>query len=592
MDPDTKDSVYTLENAKLIWAYTKPHLGTVILGVLIGFVVTATELASPLVTKAILDALEAGTTLTTPLFWLVGVLILGLFAGFVQTYMFGHLAINVVRDASLGLIQRFVRAPLQAVQRYPTGELVTRVVSDTQLLRDATTSTISTAVNGVISLVGTVVLMATLDVVLLGISLLFLAVVGGSFVVIMPKISKAQRDAQAATGTLGGQLESRMRAIRTVKASGAEQRAIDRVGESVEATAEAETRGLFWSAIEMPIAGGALQLAIIVILAVGAWRVSEGALTVSALVAFLLYAFNLPVPVALLAGAFTEFQSGLAAAQRIRETDHLIPEDLATSAAHETALADAHRHGADVPVLALDQVRVRYAGAETNVLDGVTLSIPQRGHIAIVGPSGAGKTTVFSLILRFFEPDGGELRLHGVPYTQLSLAQVRAAMAYVEQETPVVSGSVKDNVLFRVPEATEEEAWQALERVHLADKVRSLPDGLKTEVSATNLSGGERQRLAVARALVRTPDVLLLDEATAQLDALTEAAIQQVIAETAKTGAVVTIAHRLSTVLDADQIIVLDAGHVRAQGTHTQLLESDTLYREFIQALRIEGGQS
>lgn len=140
MDPDTKDSVYTLENAKLIWAYTKPHLGTVILGVLIGFVVTATELASPLVTKAILDALEAGTTLTTPLFWLVGVLILGLFAGFVQTYMFGCLAINVVRDASLGLIQRFVRAPLQAVQRYPTGELVTRVVSDTQLLRDATTS--------------------------------------------------------------------------------------------------------------------------------------------------------------------------------------------------------------------------------------------------------------------------------------------------------------------------------------------------------------------------------------------------------------------------------------------------------------------
>lgn len=583
-------SVYTLANAKLVWAYTKPHLSTVIVGVLIGFVVTASELISPLVTKAILDALEAGTSLTEPLIWLVGVMIIGLIAGFIQTYMFGRLAINVVRDASYGLIQRFVRAPLQQVQRYPTGELVTRVVSDTQLLREATTSTISTVINGVISLVGTVVLMGTLDVVLLGISLAFLAIVGGSFALIMPKISKAQRDAQAATGQLGGMLESRMRAIRTVKASGAEQRAIDQVHASVNKTAEAEHRGLWWSAIEMPIAGGAMELATIVILAVGAWRVSEGLLTVSALVAFLLYAFNLAAPVGLLTMAVMQFQSGLAAAQRINETAHLTPEDLATSESQVAALADTHVRGNDVPVLALDQVRVRYDGEGANVLDGVSLAIPQRGHVAIVGPSGAGKTTVFSLILRFFEPDSGELRLYGVPYSQLSLAQVRAAMAYVEQETPVVSGTVKDNVLFRTPDASEAEAWQALERVRLADKIRSLPDGLNTEVSATSLSGGERQRLAVARALVHTPAVLLLDEATAQLDALTEAAIQQVITETAQTGAVVTIAHRLSTVLDADQIIVLDAGHVRAQGTHTELYASDPLYREFVQALRIEGG--
>lgn len=588
-DHNDEGSVYTLENAKLIWAYTKPHLSTVIFGVLIGFVVTASELISPLVTKAILDALEAGTSLTEPLVWLVGVLIVGLIAGFIQTYMFGRLAINVVRDASLGLIQRFVRAPLQQVQRYQTGELVTRVVSDTQLLREATTSTISTAVNGVISLVGTVVLMGILDLVLLGISLLFLGIVLASFAIIMPKIAKAQRDAQVATGKLGGMLESRMRAIRTVKASGAERRAIDQVNATVAQTAEAETRGLWWSAIEMPIAGGSMQLAIIVILAVGAWRVSVGALTVSALVAFLLYAFNLAGPVSLLTMAFTEFQSGLAAAQRIRETEHLTPEDLATSEAQVAALANTHTKGEDVPVVALDQVHVRYDGDDVNVLNGVSLSIPQRGHFAIVGPSGAGKTTVFSLILRFFEPDGGELRLYGVPYSQLSLAQVRAAMAYVEQETPIVSGTVKDNVLFRIPDATEEEAWQALERVHLAEKIRSLPEGLNTEVSATNLSGGERQRLAVARALVHTPAVLLLDEATAQLDAITEAAIQQVIAETAKTGAVVTIAHRLSTVLDADQIIVLDAGRIRAQGTHTELLAADPLYRAFVQALRIEG---
>lgn len=582
------EPIFTRANVKVLWGYAKPHVWVLVAGILIGFVVTATSLATPLVTKMILDALETGTSIREPIVWLVGVLALGLIAGFVQAYMYGRLAITIVLTASRGLIQRFLLAPLQRVQTYAPGELVTRVVSDTQLLRASTTSTISSLVNGTISLVGTVALMAFLDPVLLGISLLAVAVVALSLVIILPKVGKAQRDAQVAIGNLGGRLESRMRAIRTVKASGAELRSIEQVTDAATAAAKAEHRGLWWSAIQMPIAGGSIQLALIVILAVGAWRVSEGHLSVSSLVAFLLYTLNLTDPVAELAGGFSELQSGLAAAHRIRETEALGSEDLSTSPEQSARLANAITHGQDVPVVALEGVSATYGEDGVNALNGVDLVIPQRGHIAIVGPSGAGKTTIFSLFLRFLEPSAGQLRLYGVPVDELSIAQVRAVMAYVEQGTPVVAGTVRDNLFFRMPDGSDEEAWQALEHVQLADTVRRLPDGLDAEVSNTNLSGGERQRLAVARALVRTPAVLLLDEATAQLDAITEAAIQRIITETAKRSAVVTIAHRLSTVLDADEIVVLEGGKVRAKGKHTQLFATDDLYREFVTALRIQ----
>lgn len=231
-----------------------------------------------------------------------------------------------------------------------------------------------------------------------------------------------------------------------------------------------------------------------------------------------------------------------------------------------------------------------YQDADEPVLHDVTLEVPRTRHLAVVGPSGAGKTTVFSLLLRFIDPRSGRLELDGVPYERLSINDVRSRIAYVEQETPVIPGTVRDNVLFRSPGASDRDAWDALAAVQLDAKIQTLPDGLDSAVADTNLSGGERQRLAVARALVHRPDVLLLDEATAQLDGTTEAAIQKVISTAARTGAVVTIAHRLSTILDADQIVVLDGGKVRDSGTHRELVGRDELYREFIEALRIHTG--
>src|SRR5215472_11401028 len=201
---------------------------------------------------------------------------------------------------------------------------------------------------------------------------------------------------------------------------------------------------------------------------------------------------------------------------------------------------------------------------------------------AFVGPSGAGKTTVFSLIERFYEPTSGRVLLDGTDVRHWPITQLRAAIGYVEQDAPVLSGTLRDNLLLGAPHATPDEITATLATTRLTALVTRLPDGLDTLVGhrGTRLSGGERQRVAIGRALLRHPRLLLLDEATSQLDALNEAALRETVAETALTTTVLVVAHRLSTVTMADRIIVMDAGKVKAAGTHAELVASDPLYAE------------
>ena len=332
-----------------------------------------------------------------------------------------------------------------------------------------------------------------------------------------------------------------------------------------------------------------MQLAIVVILGFGAWRVSEGALPVSSLIAFLLYAFGLMGPITEISRNLTTLQSGLAAAGRIREVASIDQE--ATFLPSPVANGAPSLASAGAPIVELRDVSVSYGPELEPAVTDVSLAIPRRGHTAIVGPSGAGKTTLFSLMLRFIEPDSGQLLLDGQPYTSLTHHQIRMLLAYVEQETPVVPGTIRENLLFTHPEATDDEIWAALREVMLDEMVLALPLGLDTSLVTSAVSGGQRQRIALARAILRTPALLLLDEATAQLDGITEVAIQRCIRDRAARGAVVTIAHRLSTVIDADRIIVMDGGRIRAEGSHRELLETDSLYRGLVEALRIADRQ-
>ncbi|WP_456599418.1 ABC transporter ATP-binding protein [Blastococcus sp. SYSU DS0616] len=586
MSAPTTDQPYRWENARVLWTFVRPHRRTLLGALVLGFGASAAALATPLVTKQVLDNLGAPQDLLPPIALLLGLLLVGSLLGLSQWMLLGRVAEQIVLDARTSLVRRFFSAVVPTLRERSAGELVTRVTSDTVLLREAASGSLVGIANSAVTLIGAVVLMGVLDLVLLSAVAVGVLVIGIVVALLMPRITEAERSAQASVGRLGGVLETGLRALRTVKSSGAETRESERVITEARASAEHSIRGVRISAIAWTIAGSGIQLVIIGILTLGAWRVSTGALAVSTLVALLLYAFQTVDPISELTMNVTQLQAGMAAAARIREVEDIRIEDVT---AGDDVPARTGTTADNGPILTLDGASVTYPGRSRTAVHDLSLTVPRTGHIALVGPSGAGKSTVMSLMLRFIAPDRGSLTMEGVPFDQLSIGAVRSRIAYVEQESPLLTGTVRDNVLFRHPDAADDEAWAALSAVQLSDTVARLDRGLDHPVSDTTLSGGERQRLALARAIVRPPAILLLDEATAQLDGLTEAAIQEVIRQVARHGAVVTIAHRLSTVLDADQIHLMEDGRIRATGTHQELLGADEMYRGLVEALRIAG---
>ncbi|WP_433700265.1 ABC transporter ATP-binding protein [Nocardiopsis sp. CA-288880] len=567
----------------MLWSFVHPHRRKLALGLVLALLGSALELANPMVIKLVLDTVADAGSLVVPISLLLGLFALGIGFGLWHWILLGTVAEKVVLDARTSLVRRYFRAALVPMSRRPSGELVTRATSDTVLLREAASSSIISLVNGGVLLVGTLVMMGVLDLVLLAVTFTAVLVVTILFLTLMPAIAKAQEKAQNSLGLMGGVLDGALRAVRTVKVSRAEDRLGGQILEHARQAAHHGVRSVRREAVAWTIAYGGIQISIIAILGVGALRVTSGAMEVSSLIAFLLYAFTLMNPVMELSQSVTTLQSGVAAARRIREVEAIPLEP--SSDGPDVPLADPD--GAGEALLELRGVTARYAPGAESALDRVDLSIPRRGHTAIVGPSGAGKTTVFSLLLRFLEPEEGELALAGTPYRSLSPRQVRGHFAYVEQDTPVIPGTVRENLLFSRPDASEEDVRRVLDEVGLADKVDALEEGLDTQLDATSFSGGQRQRIALARALLCSPDVLLLDEATSQVDAITEAAITESLRRHADRKAVVTIAHRLSTVIHADSIVLMEDGRVRSRGTHRELLDRDPLYRELVAALHI-----
>ena len=570
-----------------MYGYVRPHRLALLAGAILSLFTAATGLALPLVVRALIGDLGNHRAVAAVLMLMTVLVVANAALGALGSYVLRRTAESVVLAARHRLVDRLLGLTVGGLDRAEPGDLMSRVTSDTTLLRDVTTSSVVGVVTGSLTLVATLVLMGVMDVVLLGVTVGVFSLTALVIAVVVPRIGRAARQAQDSVGAMGAALERMLGAFRTVKASGAERREGERIHAAARGAWQADIRAAKWQAIAGNTAGLSIQCAFLAILAVGGARVTSGAISVGTLVAFLLYIYYLMAPIQQLQEAASEYQVAAAAVARILEAERLPVEPSGRAgAAPAAALTPA--------AVAFEQVRFRYRPELPEVHHGVSFTIPPRGMTAFVGPSGAGKTTVFSLIERFYEPESGRVLLDGTDVCDWPIAQLRAAIGYVEQDAPVLSGSLLENLLLGAPDATDAEVAEVLRITRLTGLVARLPDGLETAVGhrGTRLSGGERQRVAIGRALLRRPRLLLLDEATSQLDALNEAALRETVAETALLTTVLVVAHRLSTVTMADRIIVMDAGLVKAVGTHAELVASDPLYAELAatQFLATTGG--
>lgn len=432
---------------RLLLSYVRPHRTALFAGALLSLVTGATGLLLPLVARELIDDLAQDRAITGALLAMSGLVVANTALGALGSYVLRRTAESVVLGARRTLSSYLLRLRIAAVDRTEPGDLMARITSDTTLLREVTTDSLIGLGTGGLTLVATLVMMGVVDPVLLGVTLAVVLGAGTVLGLIVPRINRASRQAQDAVGVMGAALERILGALRTVKASGAEPREERVLHEAAEESWRQSVRAAKWSAAAGNTAGLAMQIAFITVLAVGGARVATGAIDVGTLVAFLLFVFYLMSPIQQVVGAITQYQTGRAALGRIQDALGLPAEPQARPVPLPSA-------GAPPASVSFREVRFRYADDLPYIHHGVSFEVPARGMTAFVGPSGAGKTTVFSLVERFYDPDSGEITLDGRSLGDWELSSLRASIGYVEQDAPVLSGSLRDNLLLGNPEGT------------------------------------------------------------------------------------------------------------------------------------------
>jgi ATP-binding cassette subfamily B protein len=518
---------------------------------------------------------------------LVAVIVGSAIAGGFMYFVLAKAGEGVVLSARQKLAHRLLKLPIHEYDLRRTGDLVSRVGSDTTLLRAVLTQGLVDAVGGVLIFLGSLIAMAIIDPVLLGLTLLMVLFAIVAIAITARQVRSATTKAQQRVGDMAAAVERALSAVRTIRAARAERRESHLI---VKDANEAYVQGVKIARINAmitPIAGLAMNGAFIVVLGVGGFRVATGATSVASLVMFILLMFQMIRPLGQAFGAYSSVQSGLGALARIQEILDLPLEETELEAKNSAKVSAAN----DIAI-EFDAVSFGYAAPAASddnpnpesreVLEAVSFKVPRGSRIALVGPSGSGKSTIFSLIERFYEPSSGSILLDGQAVTTISRDALRSQIGYVEQDAPVLAGSIRANLMIGSPDATEEQLKDVLAEVNLTEVLERDNRGLDAEVGENGimLSGGERQRLAIARALLSAPPILLLDESTSSLDGLNEQRMREAIDSVAKNRTLIVIAHRLSTVVDSDQIIVLENGKVLGIGTHSELVNTTPLYKK------------
>lgn len=558
----------------------RPYKGRFALATLFLFLGSAIGLIYPQAVRIAVDrGLSEGSLdeLDQMAIALLGLFVLQAVFTWFRHYLMSWLGERAVADMRRRVIQRLVELPPGWFHERRTGELVGRISGDVTILEGAVGSELSLALRNGAQLLGGIVLLFVVDPTLTLIMLAIIPPLSIGVVVFGKAIRRMSTGVQDAIAKTNARIQEVFGAIATVQAFRREAGESEAYGEGVEDAFQHAVRLARWRATFMSGASLAGFLAIGTIIWVGGRRVALGEMTPGSLTAFLLYTTIVAVALGSLASLWAALMRAAGATRRLFEMIDTVPDVL--SPADPEAL----------PVrsdLRFEGVGFIYpTRPEARVLDDVTVEIAQGETVALVGPSGAGKSTFISLVPRFFDPIEGTIRLGGVDIRDLEIDDLRSTMSLVPQDPVLFSGTIAENIAYGAPDATRAEIERAASAANAHAFVLDLPEGYDTVCGerGVQLSGGQRQRIALARALITDPRILILDEATSNLDAESEAAIQDALKQATRDRTTLIIAHRLSTVRDADRIIVMEGGRVVEMGRHDALMSARGLYHRLVE---------
>ncbi|MFT8322483.1 MAG: ABC transporter ATP-binding protein [Bacillus sp. (in: firmicutes)] len=548
---------------------------TITIGLLTSIITTLVGLSIPLLTKNLVDGFSVAS-LSIPFMILIGSVFIAqaLISG-VSTYLLAAAGQKIVAHLREKMWLKLIRLPVSYFDKQQSGESVSRIVNDTGIVKDLISQHFPQFISGLISIIGALIILFIMD---WKMTLLMLISVPITMAVMIPlgkKMAKISRSLQDETANFTGDTQQTLSEIRLMKASTAESVEEAKGMNGINKLLGYGLKESRIFAMVAPTMYFVVMIVIVVIIGYGGIRVANGEMSTGTLIAFLLYLFQIIFPITSFAMFFTQLQKAKGATERMISILELPLEK--------------GQEGLDVNIanepITVANVSFGYEEDES-VLKNISFDAHPGEMIAFAGPSGGGKTTMFGLLERFYEPTNGEIKIGDTPINQLSLASWRSQIGYVSQESAMMAGTIRENLCYGLQNLhtiTDERLWEVAEMAYADGFIRSFAKGMDTEVGerGVKLSGGQRQRIAIARAFLRDPKILMMDEATASLDSQSEGIVQQALSRLMQGRTTFVIAHRLSTIVDADKIIFIEKGEVTGIGTHHTLIQSHDLYREF-----------